>query len=112
MSFFHQRHVLVNHPHTGAVIQQPGNAVPVFPGLLHVITGNGIAAGPGMGIVHREGLILLFQVLDDRHLDDVLENIGKVAGVVAVAIGKHGDNLKKCKGALYTECPHHRNVAG
>jgi hypothetical protein len=57
-----------------------------------------------MGIMHREGFILLFQVLNDRHLDDVLEDIGKIAGVVAVAVGKHGDNLKKCKSVLYTEC--------
>ena len=67
-----------------------------------MLAGNGITAGPGMGIVHREGFLLFLQVLDDRHLDDVLEDIGKIAGVIAVAVGKHGGNLKKCKGTLYT----------
>ncbi len=41
---------------------------------------------PGMAVDHREGGVLPFQVLEDRHQRDMLHHIGEIARMIAVSI--------------------------
>jgi hypothetical protein len=52
--------------------------------------GQGIVAGTSVGVDHAQGFVFLSHVAQSVHEHTVLEDIGKITGVVGVAITEHG----------------------
>jgi len=59
-----------------------------------LIAGQIVEPAPRMAVDHRKPRLLLFQVLEDRHQRDMLDDIGKIARVIAVTV-VHDFNLSR-----------------
>ena len=70
-------------------VPQAGDAVDVFAGLLRLVRIDGVEAGAGVGVEQQPGFILGVHVLKAQRQDEVLEDVGVVAGVEGVAIAEH-----------------------
>jgi hypothetical protein len=62
----------------------------VHPFLLLAAAAHAVSAGAGMRVDDAESLFLLRHVLQQLDQNQVLEDIGMVAGMEGVAVGEHG----------------------
>jgi hypothetical protein len=72
------------------LIPQPADTALELAGL---VSGRGVkvvTAAAGMGVQYAKGFVLAAQGADKLHQHGVLEDIGEVAGVEAMAVAEHG----------------------
>ena len=67
-------------------VHQPGDAAFRLAGLARLFARQVVQASAGMAVHHREGGILAAQVQEYPHQRDMLDDVGEISGVIAVAI--------------------------
>ena len=70
----------------GSGLQQAADAVLIFQGLAGFDAIQVIAANARMGIDHRKGGVLLFQMGQNQGQQGMLDHIGEVSGMIGVAV--------------------------
>ncbi|MEY4880493.1 MAG: glucokinase [Pseudomonadota bacterium] len=84
--FAHQSDIGFEDARRRSAFEQFRNAVFRLEGLCGLAGGHVVKPAPGMGVDHREGRFLLFEIDQHRHQRGMFQDVGEVPGVIGVTI--------------------------
>mmetsp|Transcript_10189 Transcript_10189/g.19629 ORF Transcript_10189/g.19629 Transcript_10189/m.19629 type:complete len:633 (-) Transcript_10189:93-1991(-) len=90
------------------IVVELGDAAGVLGVLLRIAAFDRVAAGAGVGVDQRVGLVLLAHVAQHAGQHQVLEDVGMVAGMEGVAVGEHGGIVAKVAACVWRSRQHLR----